>query len=78
MAMMSNTLKIPAAKGYLPLSLSNVLNSIRAYAAWKQAYNTTFRELSFLSDRDLSDLGIARTNISEISKEAANFAVASK
>lgn len=36
-----------------------------------RAYRATFTELSHLSDRELEDLGIWRTDISRIAREAA-------
>ncbi|MDG1281485.1 MAG: DUF1127 domain-containing protein [Pseudorhodobacter sp.] len=54
--------------------------SDRFTSAWKlvrealhrrAVFNTTMRELSTLSDRELSDLGIARTMIRQIALEAA-------
>lgn len=37
----------------------------------RRVYNTTFNELNSLTDRDLTDLGIARSNIAAIAHEAA-------
>ncbi|MFN3662681.1 MAG: DUF1127 domain-containing protein [Yoonia sp.] len=39
--------------------------------AKRNVYMTTLRELSSLSDRDLSDLGLSRTDIKAIALEAA-------
>jgi uncharacterized protein YjiS (DUF1127 family) len=39
-----------------------------------QVFRTTVAELSNLSDRDLADLGIHRTEIGEIARNAANGA----
>lgn len=38
--------------------------------AWKR-YNRTVSELNALSNRELSDLGIARTDIQRVAREAA-------
>jgi uncharacterized protein YjiS (DUF1127 family) len=38
-------------------------------ATWKR-YNRTVAELNALSNRDLSDLGISRTDIARIAREA--------
>lgn len=51
------------------------LNGLRAsladrYAKY-QVYRTTIEELSSLSDRDLSDLGINRSSIRSIATESA-------
>jgi uncharacterized protein YjiS (DUF1127 family) len=51
--------------------LNSVLQSVRAAFARRRLYNQTVRELANLSDRDLSDLGIHRSSISEIAFEAA-------
>lgn len=48
-----------------------IVNSFRAYAARRRIYNQTMRELSNLSDRDLSDLGISRYAIRDLAAEAA-------
>ncbi|MBQ0820768.1 DUF1127 domain-containing protein [Microvirga terrae] len=47
--------------------VSYILSKIRSY----HSYRKTVRELSQLSDRDLSDLGIARYDISRIARAAA-------
>ena len=46
---------------------SVLLSKIREYLRYRE----TVRELSQLSDRDLSDLGIARYDISRIARAAA-------
>lgn len=40
----------------------------------RKAYNRTSAELSACSDRDLNDLGIARTDIPRLARDAANDA----
>lgn len=50
---------------------------VRVYnegAARRQVYRQTVNELLALSDRDLADLGIHRTQIKRIAIEAANRA----
>ena len=37
----------------------------------RRVYNQTLFELQALSDRDLSDLGMSRSNIAEVAREAA-------
>lgn len=37
----------------------------------RRIYNQTVFELTNLSDRDLSDLGLSRSTISQVAKEAA-------
>jgi uncharacterized protein YjiS (DUF1127 family) len=44
-----------------------ILSKIRAY----NLYRETVRELAQLSDRELSDLGIARYDISRVARETA-------
>ncbi len=39
--------------------------------ARRRVFNQTLFELSHLSDRDLSDLGLSRANITEVAREAA-------
>jgi uncharacterized protein YjiS (DUF1127 family) len=39
--------------------------------ARRRVYNQTVFELSHLSDRDLSDLGLSRGNIADVAREAA-------
>jgi uncharacterized protein YjiS (DUF1127 family) len=54
--------------------LSRVLaatSGITAALRKRQVYLSTRRELNSLSNRDLSDLGIHRSMIAEISREAA-------
>lgn len=37
----------------------------------RRVYNLTVRELSVLSDRDLADMGIHRSTITDVAREAA-------
>ena len=37
----------------------------------RRVFNQTLFELSHLSDRDLSDLGLSRANITDVAREAA-------
>jgi len=39
--------------------------------ARRRVFNQTLYELSHLSDRDLSDLGLSRGNIADVAREAA-------
>jgi uncharacterized protein YjiS (DUF1127 family) len=45
-------------------------HAAEAYAAWR-VYRNTVNELQDLSDRDLNDLGIARSQIRAIAMDAA-------
>ncbi len=47
------------------------LDQIRQALAKRRVYRATFSELAALTDRDLRDLGIPRSNIKRIAKEAA-------
>ena len=59
----------------LTASLGERLTMVRAALADRytkyQVYRTTVGELSSLSDRELADLGIHRTEIGEIARNAA-------
>ncbi|SKA37618.1 DUF1127 domain-containing protein [Consotaella salsifontis] len=46
------------------------MNLLRTYSSWRR-YRETFNELNRLSQRDLDDLGIARSEISEVARRAA-------
>ena len=60
-------------------SLAGKLNQLSE--AWKTAsakralYNQTYNELQALSDRDLADIGIARTEIADLARQEAAKAV---
>lgn len=49
--------------------MSNKL--LNTYKAWRK-YRETYNELMRLSSRDLADLGINRTQIPSIARQAAN------
>lgn len=51
--------------------LAGLRGDLRDRMQRARVYRTTFSELSGLSDRELSDLGIARSNIRGIAYEAA-------
>ncbi|WP_083194251.1 DUF1127 domain-containing protein [Leisingera sp. JC1] len=46
-------------------------DKLRSAIARRKIYRTTCHELSVLSDRDLADLGIARSSIRRLALEAA-------
>ncbi|SMX46700.1 DUF1127 domain-containing protein [Actibacterium lipolyticum] len=52
-------------------AVRNVIDTVRVARARRAAFNTTFRELSALTDRDLADLGIHRGEITRIAREEA-------
>jgi uncharacterized protein YjiS (DUF1127 family) len=64
-----NTTRV-ARKGFID-RLSVLKDGV--LSAWNQrrVYNRTVAELNALSDRELSDLGIARISIRDIAHEAA-------
>ncbi|WP_298936811.1 DUF1127 domain-containing protein [uncultured Ruegeria sp.] len=47
------------------------LDTMRKAQAKRRVYRATYYELSVLSDRDLTDLGIPRSNIKKLALEAA-------
>ncbi len=47
-----------------------MLNSIKIWAARRSVYNQTVKELSALSDRELSDLGLSKDMIPHVAHEA--------
>lgn len=53
--------------GAFIMFVTYILSKIRAY----NLYRETVRELAQLSDRELSDLGIARYDISRVARETA-------
>ena len=46
-----------------------IINMIRKYKTW-QRYNNTVRELSRLSNRELTDLGICRSEIYSVANSS--------
>ena len=48
------------------ISMTNLIKRIAKAIEKHKRYNRTVRELSFLSDRDLADLGINRCDIPNI------------
>ncbi len=48
-----------------------VLGSLKASLAQRRVYSRTVYELSGLTDRELADLGIHRSMIADIAREAA-------
>ena len=48
-----------------------ILAIVRFLQAWRR-YNASLRELSQLGDRELSDIGISRSDIPRVAWEAAN------
>jgi uncharacterized protein YjiS (DUF1127 family) len=48
-----------------------MLGSLKERLARHRRYTRTIKELTFLSDRELADLGIHRADIRRIAREAA-------
>jgi uncharacterized protein YjiS (DUF1127 family) len=48
-----------------------MFGSLKERLAKHRRYNRTVKELSFLSDRELADLGIGRADMRRIAREAA-------
>ena len=51
--------------------VSSVVKMVREAVARRQLFNQTLAELSALSDRDLTDLGLSRSSIADVAREAA-------
>ncbi|NOE32164.1 DUF1127 domain-containing protein [Ruegeria sp. HKCCD7318] len=47
------------------------MDTMRKAQSKRRIYRATYYELSVLSDRDLTDLGIPRSNIKKLALEAA-------
>ena len=69
MAYASNTQS--AARNGLAARLDAVLIDIRARLARRRVYKQTFAELAQLSDRELADLGLSRSEIRRVAFQAA-------
>ncbi len=50
---------------------NDAIANFKAYLARRRVERQTYRELAALSDRELSDLGMNRTMIASIAREAA-------
>lgn len=60
-----------ASAPVIPEGINGVLKSVKAALERRAVYSRTVRELEALSDRELSDLGIARVSIRDIAAQAA-------
>ncbi len=54
-----------------PSVFGDVVEAVRNAVARRKLYLRTLEELRSLSDRDLSDLGMSRSMITEVAREAA-------
>lgn len=52
-------------------ALANPMASLRLALQRRRVYDQTLRELAALSDRDLADLGLHRSLIRSVAREAA-------
>ena len=59
------------AQGAFSKRVAGIIESLRDRLARRKVYMTTHDELSALSNRDLADLGIARSEIKYLAHEAA-------
>ncbi|WHZ33808.1 DUF1127 domain-containing protein [Sagittula sp. MA-2] len=50
---------------------AGIVETIRARRARRKVFNQTFRELSSLSNRELADLGMGRSEIRRVAYQAA-------
>ncbi len=55
----------------LAYRFDDAVEALRRFRARRAAFNQTYAELSVLSQRELDDLGIARSDIARIAREAA-------
>ena len=69
MAYASNTQS--AARNGLATRFDALLIDIRARLARRRVFNQTLHELSQLSNRELADLGLSRTEIRRVAWQAA-------
>jgi uncharacterized protein YjiS (DUF1127 family) len=51
--------------------LHGTIEGFKAFRARRAAYNRVYNELALLTDRDLADIGIVRSQISEIAHQEA-------
>ncbi|SNT32171.1 DUF1127 domain-containing protein [Antarctobacter heliothermus] len=66
------TANITKAHGGLGARFASLLETLQTRTARRKVYRETYRELASLSNRDLADLGLARSEIGRIAWQAAN------
>ncbi len=54
----------------LPLRISYAISSFKKARAQRRMYRKTINELSSLSDRELNDLGLCRSMIQDVARNA--------
>jgi len=64
------TLPRPSAQMALNVRLVNALESFKKNLRQRRMYNQTIRELNSLSDRELNDLGLCRSMITDVARSA--------
>lgn len=69
---MSKQIAMTAPMASEPAFLRNMMDRFVARRARNKIFRETLSELRSLSDRDLSDLGLSRSNIRSVAWEAAN------
>lgn len=50
---------------------AGLVSAVRGFEARRSVYNRTIMELNALNDRELADIGIHRSMIAQVAKEAA-------
>ena len=60
---------LPAVGGAKPDGLASLAASVRGYFQRRARINAAYRELSMLTDRELSDIGASRADIRRIADE---------
>lgn len=68
---MAKIIALSASAAQEPAFLRSVMARIADRRARNKIYRETLAELNGLSDRDLNDLGLARSNIRSVAWEAA-------
>ena len=63
---------IDQTQSALTARIGGMFDGLRARRARRRVYRTTFHELSALSNRELADLGLSRTEIRRVAYQAAH------
>lgn len=65
---MAHALNTTSLSADMATSLQGIASKWRAAREKRAVYNRVFQDLATLSDRDLADIGIARTDIDRIAR----------
>lgn len=65
---MAHALNTTSLSADIATSLQGIARKWRAAREKRAVYNRVFQDLATLSDRDLADIGIARTDIDRIAR----------